>query len=265
LIFFLVSDPHGYNSLMQAELEKAGFFKEKEAKLVILGDLLDRGGEAVEAVKFVMKMLEEGRLIYVRGNHEDLMMDMIEDLDNHRISEISNDSSHHVHNSTWNTALQLTNMTSTEALLRPRELSRRLKATDYVSKLIPASINYYETKNYVFVHGWLPTLPTEESPFSRYMKVRTYNAEWRTATEADWRRARWQNGMDLACAQNIRARRKTVVCGHKSASYGHANISGICSQWGEDAIYTPFTAKGIIAIDACTAYSGKMNVLRLED
>ena len=33
----------------------------------------------------------------------------------------------------------------------------------------------------------------------------------------------------------------------------------------ENAIFTPFYDEGIIGIDGCIAYSGKVNILELED
>lgn len=58
---------------------------------------------------------------------------------------------------------------------------------------------------------------------------------------------------------------KTVVCGHWHASYGHARLEKKCSEFGPDADFSPYYGSGIIALDACTAHSRKVNVLVLED
>ena len=87
---------------------------------------------------------------------------------------------------------------------------------------------------------------------------------WRTATKAQWKKARWDNGMSLADVGLILPD-KTIVCGHHHCSYGHSVLSKKCSEFGQDAIFDPYYSKGIIAFDACTAYSGKMNCLVLED
>ena len=58
---------------------------------------------------------------------------------------------------------------------------------------------------------------------------------------------------------------KTIVCGHWHCSYGHREFEGNGSEFGEDADFSPYYGKGIIVLDACTAVSGKVNVIVLED
>ena len=116
-------------------------------------------------------------------------------------------------------------------------------------------LDYYETSRYIFVHGWIPCFahPT-------YCRMN----EWRTASTEDWDRARWFNGMDAAKAGVIEEG-KTIVCGHWHCSYGHSNSEGKGSEFGEDADFSPYYGNGIIALDACTGHSGKVNVIVLED
>ena len=40
---------------------------------------------------------------------------------------------------------------------------------------------------------------------------------------------------------------------------------GRCSEYGEDADFSPYYEKGIIAIDASTANSGKVNCIVIKD
>ena len=58
---------------------------------------------------------------------------------------------------------------------------------------------------------------------------------------------------------------KTIICGHWHCSYGHSNFEGRGSEFGEDADFSPYYGKGIIALDACTARSKKVNVIVVED
>ena len=58
---------------------------------------------------------------------------------------------------------------------------------------------------------------------------------------------------------------KTIVCGHWHCSWGHCRLEGKCSEFGKDSDFSPFYADGIIAIDGCTAYSGRVNCIVLED
>ena len=58
---------------------------------------------------------------------------------------------------------------------------------------------------------------------------------------------------------------KTVICGHWHTSYGHSKYENACSEFGPDAVFSPYYAPGIIALDACTAHTGFVNCIVLED
>lgn len=68
----------------------------------------------------------------------------------------------------------------------------------------------------------------------------------------------------FTCLKQILEPNKTIVCGHYHTSWGHCHIDGRGSKWGKDALFSPFAASGILAIDACTAYSKTMNCFVLD-
>ena len=104
--YYVVSDVHGYFSLMKQALQEKGFFDDKEPhKLILCGDMLDRGEEALEMQEFMLDLLHKDELIFVRGNHEDLMIEMLNRFEDYRW-EISLGVSHHNSNGTWDTALR---------------------------------------------------------------------------------------------------------------------------------------------------------------
>ena len=71
--YYVVADVHGYFTELKIALEKSGFFEDlKPHKLVVCGDLLDRGKEANELIDFMMELVNKDQLVYIRGNHEDL-------------------------------------------------------------------------------------------------------------------------------------------------------------------------------------------------
>ena len=79
--YFIVSDVHGFYSILKKELKKKKFdLKNPDHILVVAGDLFDRGNEAVELFKFVQWLNNKKRLVYVRGNHEDLLEDCVREL-----------------------------------------------------------------------------------------------------------------------------------------------------------------------------------------
>lgn len=260
--YYVVSDVHGYYTTLMRTLREAGFFDERgEHKLVLCGDLLDRGSEANQMVDFMLELRERNRLIYIRGNHEDLMEDCLRDLSRGGAFDIASGRSHHYHNMTWDTVLQLSGLCETEAYNRPIEAVCRVKQSRFYKKLLPTCIDYYETPNYIFTHGWIPCRIDGYRPNLRY----SYDPNWRDAGEEAWRRARWLCGIDLACRHKVLERGKTIVCGHWNASYGHANIEHRGSERGHDADHSPFSANGILAIDAHTALSARMNCVVISD
>ena len=44
-----------------------------------------------------------------------------------------------------------------------------------------------------------------------------------------------------------------------------AEYEGKSSEFGPDADFSPYYGPGVIALDACTAHSGRINILTLED
>lgn len=248
--YYVTSDVHGFYTPFRDVLERGGFFTDPAPhKLVILGDLFDRGEEARAMQKFVLELLRQEQVILVKGNHEDLFTSLITE-DGGRIL------SHHLHNGTYDTALQLTGMKRSIALADPYGLAEAAQNTVYYRNIIPKMLNYYETQNFIFVHGWIPCIQERDGTYSAI-------ENWRDAGDAEWSKARWYNGM--AASRPVRAEGKTIVCGHWHSSFGHSQFEGKGSEFGEDADFSPYFGEGVIAIDACTAHSGMVNCVVIED
>lgn len=255
--YYVVSDVHGFYTPLIEALTEAGFFTETEPhKLIVCGDMMDRGREAVKMQEFMLKLLEEDKLIFVKGNHEELLETMLRDLKESR-EAFSWGYSYHISNGTWSTALQLTNSDEVFAIRNYQEFIKKVKATDFYSRLIPVSIDWFETPNYIFTHGWIP--------FTQRGKKYFYNPNWRDANSVEKHTARWVNGMQLAEEFNVVEPNKKIVCGHWHASFGHCVYEKKGSEFGKTADFTPYYGNGVIAIDRCTAHTGKVNVLLIED
>lgn len=246
--YYVVSDIHSYFTQFKSSLEQAGYFTDLEPhKLVILGDLFDRGHEAHALQRFILDLMDQDRVILIRGNHEDLFRKLI--TTDHGVLY-----SHHLHNGTFDTVLQLSKLDYIDALSGSKLIAEAEK-TPYNSRIIPAMRDYYETDHYIFVHGWIPCSESAEGY--------SFMENWRTASAEEWARARWYNGMDAA--QTVTVDGKTIVCGHWHASYGHSKFENKGSEFEADADFSPYYGKGIIAIDACTAHSGTVNCIVVED
>ena len=260
--YYVVSDIHGFYTELERALRDNGFFDDNEPnKLILCGDALDRGKEAQKTVELLLKLLSEDKLIYIRGNHEDLLVRALDEIRHGGLYEIAAGMSVHYSNGTWSSLLQLAEMTPKEAVASQNELLRRVKNSDYCKILLPKAIDYFETENYIFCHGWIPTFASGVRPYRRY----SFNDAWRKASEYEWEQARWLNGMELACKHKITIPEKTIVCGHFHTSWGHSFIHHKCTEWNQDAIFEPFYAEGIIALDACTAHSEKVNCIIIDD
>ncbi len=260
--YYVISDIHGYYEATLKALQDAGFFTDNtEKKVILCGDLLDRGNDAVSLVEFLLDLKANNQLIYIKGNHEELLLRALYEIENGNAFEIASGRSHHYFNGTWDTLLQLSNMNDQDAVDHPLTLIQRVKASRFYQELFPFAIDYYETKHYIFCHGWIPTIIKGFQPNAEYQ----FDPDWRKAPPSMWEKARWLNGMALSCKYHINEPQKTIICGHWHASYGHALFENKGFEFGEYADFSPFYADGIIAIDACTVKSGMVNCIVLTE
>ncbi len=255
--YFVSSDIHGfYDEWIKALKEKQFNINNPEHKIIICGDLFDRGLQSKQLQTFAMDLITKEKIILIRGNHEDLLLDMLNFW--HRRSYLE---WHHNSNGTVDTVLQLTNSKMSDIYDNPIDVYRKMKETPFMQKILPAMVDYFETEKYIFVHGWIPCFTIGNS---RHVEKFFYNEDWRNCGKDEWKDARWYNGMEAA-RQGVIEPNKTIVCGHWHCSYGYAKIEGKGTEFGKDAKFLPYKAKGVLAIDACTAVSGKVNVVVLED
>lgn len=253
---FVVSDIHSYYSILKQELDKKGFDPNNDTHwLIVCGDCFDRGPESYELLKFLMNLKNK---ILVRGNHDDLLEECCG-------REFAH--SHDVQNGTVKTIQDIGGKTK-NPLKDFDECCRDTwnKTSAYRNSLV----NYFETENYIFVHGWIPCVQITKNfktvrPWYQNGVSYQYNPDWRQATEQEWETARWLNGIKLG-RRGIIEPNKTIVCGHWHCSYGYYLDSNLeISEFGEDAYWEPYTNVGMIAIDRCTAHTNEMNVIIIED
>lgn len=159
------------------------------------------------------------------------------------------------------TVLQLTKSSKIDIYNDTQEVLRKINESPFVQKIIPSMLDYYETDNYIFVHGWIPCETIRQNQYAvSYFTIE----DWRNASKEQWGYSRWINGMDAA-NDGVIEKGKTIVCGHWHSSYGHSRYEGKCSEFGEDADFSPYYGKGIITLDTCTVHSKKINCLIIED
>ena len=227
---FAFSDCHGFADELIDALDKAGFDKTNPNHLLVgCGDYFDRGKQPREVVNFLDSISNK---VLIKGNHEQLLLDVIE----REYPEY-----HDFSNGTFDTVHQLC---SADKWVPFDECCLRIEWK--IDSWIKQMVNYYETENYIFVHSFVPN--------------NAFN--WRESNQQEWDAAMWGNPYELA-EQGLLPD-KTLVFGHWHCSTGWAKVEGR-PEFGKGAKFDIFHGDGFISIDACTAHTGKVNVLVLED
>lgn len=235
----VVSDIHGHYTLLKQALDEAGYDPENEEHLLVCcGDYFDRGRENYEVLKYMERLKYK---VLLRGNHEDMLLEIFRD---GYIQE------HNVHNGTVETLQEFFGKYCIKDF-GELDFSGNSRMLDRVEEFILGTGNYYETKNYVFTHGWLPTRDAYEG-----IKI---EPNWRHASEERWEDARWDR-WDEMYESCDRLSDKTIVCGHVPSFFAPKYDSTRVS--GDAGI---FYGRGVIVVDAGTFTSGKVNVLVIEN
>ena len=231
---FVVSDIHGHYTLLKQALDNAGYDPQNENHfLVCCGDYFDRGKENVEVLKY-FERLQNCALL--RGNHEDLLLELF---------ECGKFKPHNYINGTMTTLENFFGKYSIDPVDDSIDFSGQNRTVDRICDFINSTLNYFETENYVFVHGWVPQNCINSD-------------DLKAASNEEWKKARWIKWTDMY--EGIKPlTNKTLVCGHMPTFYAKffdAN-RGSSSEI--------FYGNGLIAIDAGTYDSKRVNVLVIED
>ena len=235
--FFVVSDIHGHYTKLTEALKEAGFDADDECHVFIgCGDYFDRGEENRAVYDYLCSLK---RKVLVRGNHEDLLIHAI---DRGYINYAD------VHNGT---DITLDEFYGPGKVSRAGEITEDAETEKTLREFVASTRNYFESDKYVFVHGWVPSVDIGRSCEPHPM--------WRSAKDREWEHARFLCWNDLY-KKGCMIRGKTIVCGHRVAAYGC-----LFDKSRSQTDTTPFYGDGVIAIDACTAVSGRVNVIVIED
>lgn len=245
---FCISDVHGFYDEMCKALDEAGFDPNNEDHwLISCGDHFDRGDQPAEIMKYLMSL---PRKILIKGNHEQLLVDCCE-----RGYAMGHDFSN-------GTVATINNLGDAGMGYSFDECCTRTLVRTHI--FMDSMVNYFETANYIFCHGFLPVQYDDCLP-PYYRRNRKYSKmeNWREAHQFQWDDAMWLNSYDMV-DQGLDIE-KCVVAGHWNASYGRYKTMGK-PEFSPYTDFSPFYYDDkLIMIDACTAYSGKVNCLVLED
>lgn len=200
-------------------------------------------------------MAKENRLVYIRGNHEDLLFEAIDEiLENNKLNSV------HYSNGTAETISCFTN--ENIYFLNPISAQKVVQDLRPLTNFIQEhSIDYFEIGDHILVHGWVPSGWNSEY----YIAVKE---DWKNG---DWGEARWSNGIK-AHHRGVVIEGKTIICGHYHTSWGHSRIDRKTKEFPRKdrpqelkEAFAPYEKKGIIAIDACVHYSGLCNCIVINE
>ena len=241
--FYILSDIHGFYDEMIEALNEANFNPETDF-LISLGDEMDRGPYPEKVINYLMSL---PNAVFVRGNHTDLMKELLKK---------KYPDKYDYSNGTFQSVLDLAPNAKTfeEACI---------VAEQKVKPFFEKEVNYFESANYIFVHSFIPLINKDGLPmyYTRNRKFE-FNPDWRYAHASEWEEARWGNPFLLAEQGFLPD--KTLVFGHWATEHKWAEVEGR-KDFDDNAHFDIYRGDGFIGIDACTAYSGKVNILVLED
>ena len=236
---FVLSDLHGHFTQAKEALDKAGFDAGNEDHLFVhCGDLFDRGRENRAVLEFVQSL---PRKVLVKGNHDERLYRVLTE---GKVSETD------FYNGMRTTLTEFfgADCVAPDGTL---DLSQHADTVRELCGLIGGMVDYFESERYVFVHGWLPTEKRDGLPHLL--------ENWQNASEAAWQYARFSRWMDFIHSP-ARLDGKTIVCGHRPTRLAAA----FDPARSEDDSST-YESPGMMAIDAGTIRSGRVNLLVLED
>lgn len=255
--YFVISDIHSFYKETIKALHKVGWEEDNSDHMLILcGDAFDRGEESAKIYYWLCNLIQKKKIIWVKGNHEELLIELLL-----RGRPLEHDK----HNCTDKTVRDLA-----KALL-PKE---QYECSFYdqcqhlhflIDWINENTVNYYEVGRYVFVHSWYP-----------YWIGESWRIEFTTknplegSTKEDWHNAVWENPVNnlswLKFTDDMKD--KTLVIGHWHTSAFH-NLFEMDRKdiWDKESNFGIFYDEWdrLVALDACTAASYKVNVFVISD
>jgi len=267
--YFVVSDIHSFYDEMKTALDNAGYDpKNPEHTLIVCGDIFDRGEQTTKVFNFLRRIPKKRRIL-IRGNHEYLLQDAINEIMGLESGENSFDviGEHHYSNGTIKSICHLLKVKYEGYYwTNPYDILQEEKDNNIIHEIVQWTmsndwVDYYELNDLIFVHCWIPVINKDGLPMY-YVRNRQFDfdTEWRSREPAgvDWEDATW------GCPYKFRdmglvPENKTIVCGHWHTSDMHQIYEG------QPDNYDIYFSKDLIGLDACTARSGFCNVLVIDE
>ena len=249
--YFVVSDIHScYDALIKALNEK-GFDKDNKAHILIVdGDIFDRGNKPIAVFKFLMS-LNKDNLILIRGNHEDLFIDLsmrypsyIDGCNGTYKTFVSIAKSIVNKNPSYYSYVDFNNWDDILDLVLNSPIYKFIIDSNNFK-------NYVELGDIIIIHGSLP---------------HTFNIEKLTDEEI-WSSSRWDYAYldcDNAYFKNAFDNGKKIICGHCGTKRIRNDLNLMYNEEDAHSILKLCNDK-LYCIDGNAFYSNHLNVLVIEE
>lgn len=220
-----ISDIHGEIDLLEQLLTKVNYDSNKD-QLILLGDYVDRGPNAMAVVEKAIELQREGAII-LKGNHEDMMIKALTTDDERSWKHWAVRNGGDQTLESYGFTMQDYAIQSESPFIKPTLHDATLtKHLQFIQKLQPL-VKY---GGYVFVHAGVdPKIPIEETDPYRLMWIRD---EFFEHYEGD----------------------HTII-------FGHTPTPNLHKEKGDFTVY--FGKNRIIGIDGGAVYGGQLNCLVL--
>ena len=207
--YFLVSDTHSYYDELINVLNDNNFsFDNPNHILVILGDVFDRGEKTIELFEFLLRLIDDKKLILIKGNHDYQLLKCFKNKEYENIDLVNGTITtlrklyNHLKCRKCGESIFLMNFSNkiSELLMEPK-----------IEKFVNHYINFYEINNYILVHSYLP-IEDGSLVFKEDMNPSL------------WEEASWLEPYEIRIDKQLFLKNKIIVGGHRPVTvFNHRN------------------------------------------
>ena len=234
--YFVVSDVHDHYYLLKDVLDKNGFdINNDDHKLIICGDSFTGGPNPGELYKFLKLLHDKKNLIFIYGNHD---LDLMNNIEKGVYSKYNQ-----------------------KCIDKIIEYGYDIKEVGNFIKEV--TVPYFEINDYIFIHGFIPTIKNE------------YNPNWRGSSDKEFYTSTIKDGMKLSMFYKIKEPNKKIVFGHFSAARCYKMNNATIADWNNKIYkdvkdvplygFKTFCGDSFIALDSSVKKTKFLNLLVIKD
>ena len=160
----VISDIHGNLKLFKKLLEKVNYTKDDV--LILVGDLIEKGENSLETVRYIIQLSNEQEVYVVTGNCDVLWEDIKYEVDNDSLLKYMLFRKNSLLNEMCNALSIEVNEKSDMAFINEQLRLNFVMELDYLEKL-PHII---ETEDYIFAHAGITTEDLEKNEINKVIK-----------------------------------------------------------------------------------------------